>query len=125
MGPKFSLDHKTKQILGPKIFFDVTKNMTEGKKNGEKRQILPEQMMPWQMSREHLCHEKDGPRNLPLNLDLNWVSNSWEISDIEFVRWVGSGAVGGRGGVAKSFSCQTQLRLSWSWVEVEFGFLQL
>ena len=44
------------------------------------------------------------PRNLHLKFGQNWVSNNWEIADIEF-------RVGGGGGV-NSFSCQTQL-LSW------------
>ena len=30
----------------------------------------------------------DAPMNLLLNFDQNRVSNSWDIADIEFVRWV-------------------------------------
>ena len=39
------------------------------------------------------------PRNLPLKFGQSWVSNSWDIPDIEFV--VGDGV--------KSFLCQIQL----------------
>ena len=50
-------------------------------------------------------------RNLPLKFDPNWVSNSWDIVDIEFAV-----VVGGGGGwwcwwwwwCAQSFSCKTQ-----------------
>ena len=41
---------------------------------------------------------KDGPRNLPLKFGQNLVSNSRDITDIEFV-WVG--------GYAQSLSCPT------------------
>ena len=43
-------------------------------------------------------------KNPTFRVGQNWVSNSWEIADIEFV------VVGGVG--VKSFSCQTQV-LSW------------
>ena len=42
------------------------------------------------------------PTHLPLKFGLNWVRNSGDINDIEFVVVV-------VGGGLKSFSCQTQL----------------
>ena len=61
--------------------------------------------------------------NLCLKFRQNQVSNSWDITDIEFL-W--GGVVGWWGGVgcAKSFSCQTQLSLNCCWVDVELGFWQ-
>ena len=47
-------------------------------------QMLPGQMLPGQMSLWKLASVKDGPRNLALKFGQNWVSNSWDISDIEF-----------------------------------------
>ena len=43
----------------------------------------------------------DGPRNLSLKFGPDFVSKSWDITDIEFV-------VGGGGGGVKSFSRKTQ-----------------
>ena len=75
-------------------------------------QLLPGQMSPWQLE-----SVQDGPRILLLKFGQNWVINSWDIADIEFV-WV---VVVGGGG-PKSFYCQTQLLLGW--IEVELGFWQ-
>ena len=48
------------------------------------------------------------------NAGQNWVSNSYDIADIEFV-WVG--------GCAKSFSCQTQLLLCKVELWLSWGFV--
>ena len=63
--------------------------------------MTPGQMLPGQMSLWQLVSVKEGPRSLPLKFGQNWVSNIWDIADIEFMM------VGGGGGV-KSFSCKTQ-----------------
>ena len=44
--------------------------------------MLPGQMSLWQSE-----SVQDGPRNLCLKLGQNWLSNSWDTADIEFV-WV-------------------------------------
>ena len=67
------------------------------------------------MSLWHLETVQHGPRNLRLKFCQNRFSNSWNITDIEFV-WVGW--------FAKSFSCQTQLWLNCYLVDVELGFWQ-
>ena len=69
-------------------------------------QMLPGQMSPWQLEAV-----LDVPRDLSLKFHQNRVSNSWDITDIEFL-WVV--------GCAKSFLCQTQ-----ACVEVRLGFWQL
>ena len=40
--------------------------------------MLHDQMSPW-----GLASVKDGPRNLSLNFHQNWVSNSWDIHDMD------------------------------------------
>ena len=50
-------------------------------------------MLPGQMSSLHLKSVSVGPRNLPFKFGQNWVSNSWDIADIEFVWVVGGGWV--------------------------------
>ena len=57
-----------------------------------------------------LCFVVIHPKNLPLKLGQNSVSNSWDITDFEFP------VVGG----GQSFSCQTQLKLCY--VEVSWGY---
>ena len=54
--------------------------------------MLPGQMPLWQLE-----SVLDVSRNLPLKFHKNRVSNSWDISDIEFV-WVVVVVVGGGGG---------------------------
>ena len=39
-----------------------------------------------------------GPRNLPLKFGQNWVTNSWDIADIEFLVGGGGGGGGDGGG---------------------------
>ena len=90
--------------------------------------MLPEpkyfksQLSPW-----HLASVKDGPWNLPLKFGQNWISNNWDIADIEFpvedpqlIWWRSTAYM-----CEQSFSYQTQLQLSqvglrwgWSWVGV-------
>ena len=64
--------------------------------------MSPRQMLPWQMLPWQLKSVPDSPRNLPLKFGQNRVTNSWDITDIEFM-W--GGVVGW---CAKSFSCRTQ-----------------
>ena len=45
-------------------------------------------MLPGQMSLWQLESVQDSPRNLRLKFGQNRVSNSWDITDIEFL-WVG------------------------------------
>ena len=40
--------------------------------------MLPGQMSPWR-----LVSVKDGPKNLPLKFGQNWVSNNWDIADMD------------------------------------------
>ena len=47
-------------------------------------QMLPRQMSQWQWQYNSV---QNGPRNLPLKFGSNRVSNSWDITDIEFL-WV-------------------------------------
>ena len=63
----------------------------------------------------------DVPMNLHLKFHQNRVSNSWDITNIEFV-W--GGGVGWVGWCAKSFSCLTQLKVMLGWVELwlSWGF---
>ena len=61
-------------------------------------------MWPGHMSLWQLESVLDVTRNLPLKFYQNWVSNSSDIADIEFL-W------GGGVGCAKSFSCLTQLKV--------------
>ena len=51
------------------------------------RQILPGQMSSWQLESVLNVH-----RNLLLKFHQNWVSNSWDIADFEFL-WVVGGWV--------------------------------
>ena len=78
--------------------------------------MSPEQMLPGQMSPWQLESVLDVPRSLPLRFRQNWVSNRWDIGDVEFL-WVG-------GWFAKSFSCLTQLKVMLGWVELwlSWGF---
>jgi len=65
---------------------------------------------------------QDGPRNLPLKFGHNRVSNSWDITDIEFL-W--GGGWGGGGVVCTViFMSNLQLQLGWGYVVVELGFWQ-
>ena len=61
---------------------------------------------------------QNGPRDLRLKFGQNWVSNSWDITDIEFL-WVGWGGVVG---IYSHFRVQPPtivgLRLRCSWVGV-------
>ena len=45
--------------------------------------MLLGQISPWQLE-----SVLDVPRKLPLKFYQNWVSNSWDIADIEFLWWV-------------------------------------
>ena len=74
-------------------------------------------MLPGQTSLESIL---DVTRNLCLKFHQNRVSNSWDIADIEFVRWWV--VVGVVGGYAKSFSCLTQLKVMLGWVDLWFGW---
>ena len=69
--------------------------------------MLPGQMLPGQMSSWLLESVHEGPRSLHLKFGQNPVSNNRDIADLEL-------SVGG----VKSFSCKTQVRLSWGWVGV-------
>ena len=51
-------------------------------------QMLPGQMLLWQFK-----SVQDSPRNLSLKFGQNRVSNSWDITDIEFVWWVAWGGI--------------------------------
>ena len=53
--------------------------------------MLRGQMLRGQMSPRQLESVLDVPRNLPLKFHQNWVSNSRDIADIEFVWVVGGG----------------------------------
>ena len=75
--------------------------------------MLPGQMSPWQLE-----FVLDVHRNLPLKFHHNRVCNIWDISDVEFVWWVGW-CMGWCVGFAESFCCQTQ-----PCVEVRLGFWQ-
>ena len=70
--------------------------------------MLTGQMSPWRLG----C-VKDGPRNLRLKFGQNRVSNSWDMTDIEFLWWSGVG-------IYSHFHVQPPtivgLRLSCSWV---------
>ena len=76
--------------------------------------MSPGQILPGQMSLWQLESVQDGPRNLPLKLGQNRVSNCWDITDIEFL-W-GGWVVGS---YAQSFLHPTsnyiEVRLSLSW----------
>ena len=43
-------------------------------------------MVPRQMSLWQFASVKDGPRNLPRKFGQNWVSNSWDISNVDKCR---------------------------------------
>ena len=78
----------------------------------------------WTNVTVYLKSVQDSPMNLRLKFRQNWVSNSRDITDIEFLRWWGGV------GCAKSFSCQTQLslncvRLFWSCFGVVVGVLTI
>ena len=45
--------------------------------------MLPGQMLPGKMSLWQSASLKDGPRILPLKFGQNWVSNSWDIPDMD------------------------------------------
>ena len=52
-------------------------------------------MLPGQMLLRQLKSVQDSPMNLRLKFRQNWVSNSWDIADIEFLWWwVGGGGLG-------------------------------
>ena len=54
--------------------------------------MLPGQIMPGQMSPWRLESVLDVPRNLlPLKFGQNRGSNTWDVTDIEFLWWVGGG----------------------------------
>ena len=73
-------------------------------------QMLPGQMSPWQLE-----SVLDVPWSLSLNFHQNWISNSWDIADIEFVWW---GGVGGWG-LQRHFHVKPN-----RCVEVRLGFWQ-
>ena len=74
--------------------------------------MLPGQMMPGQMSPWQIEFVLDDHKNLKLKFGHNWVSNSWEITDLDFL------VVGGS---VNSFSCQIQVELGF-WQKVRFFF---
>ena len=74
-------------------------------------QKLPGQMLPLQLESVLDVH-----RNLPLKFHQNWVSNSWDIANIEFVWWGGCKVI--------IMSNPTRLRLGYGWFVVRLGFWQ-
>ena len=53
--------------------------------------LLPGEMSLWQVE-----SVQDGSRNLTLEFGQNWISNSWDIADIEFdMEFVVGGGGGG------------------------------
>ena len=84
--------------------------------------MSPWQMLPGQMSLWQLESVQDSHRNLRLKFGQNRVSNSWDITDIEFL-WVGG--VGWGGVCTVIFVSNLQLQLGWGYVVVELGFWQL
>ena len=61
-------------------------------------------MLPWQLG-----SVKNGPRNLPLKFGSNPVSNSWDITDMEFV-W---------GGVVGGVQSNFHVKPNFGWIVVE------
>ena len=66
----------------------------------------PWQLLPGQMSQWQCKSVQNGPRNLPLKFGSNRASNSWDITDMEFV-WVG--------GVQSHFHIKPNFR----WIVIE------
>ena len=78
----FKMDSKKiwfKEILGPREIWGL-------KKFGPycwHGQMLRGQMLLWQMSPRQSTSVKVGPKKLTINSSQNWVSNSWDIADMD------------------------------------------